>query len=269
MLNLTYIVSIWKMYRGLVIFGVVFIGLLQFLILWIFSSINYIPILEVVLNQLPPQIRMLIDQELLGRLSVKGMAAFGFNHPMVLLVLGLTAISMASRQIAGNVENGSLELLIAYPFKRSHLYFSLWFAILTVILVMIVGGLSGSLLTLVIKNLLTREMLNSLVQIALNLWILFALIMSYALLLSAYHREGGRVGILSAAITLIFYFLYFLASFWDQTTFLKPFNIFHYYQPQKIMSGTVNLEYNLLILLILTGLCLTLGIHRFRRRDIP
>lgn len=269
MINMAYSLQVWKTYRGLILFGIMFTAFLQFIILWVFSTIDYIPLLEVFFNQLPPQLRMIFDQDFMNRLSVSGMAAFGFNHPMVLLLLGLVAVSIPARQIAGYAEIGILELLLAYPFTRSNLFRSLWLTSALILLVIILGGLSGSISTLLAKNLITPVILGGLIRIVINLWVLFVLIMTYTLLLSSFSHEGGRVGFISAAITLVFYLFNFITSLWDRAAFLRPFTIFNYYQPQRLMLGEIRLWYHLIILGCLIAICFGIGIQKFARRDIP
>ena len=75
------------MHRGLLIFGFAFLAFIQFLIITIMNSIDYVPVIETIISQLPPRLQMLFNQEFISRLSINGAVAFGFNHPLVLSVL--------------------------------------------------------------------------------------------------------------------------------------------------------------------------------------
>ena len=162
----------------------VLVAFFQFLIIWLMSSINYVPIMEAILNQLPPQMKIIFNQEFMNRLSIDGAAAFGFNHPIVLTVLGIVAI------------------------------FSLTVSCATILMVIIVAGWIGSFSALIIFNHFSTVMFSQLMKIGLNLWILLCLITSYSLLISVYGREAGKSGLRSAGITLIFYFFNFIATLW-------------------------------------------------------
>ena len=269
MLNKTYLLLTLRLYRGLIIFSALFVGFMQFLIVWIFASFDYMPVIEAFLNQLPQQMRVLFSEQFLTYLSINGAAAFGFNHPLVLLVLGLLTITASSRQIAGESENGILELHLAYPLQRKTFFITLWFSISLMLLIVILSGLVGSLLSLFLKAKLSLEIVLPLLNIVINLWILFVLILSYSLLISSMERESNKAGILSAVITLLFYFVFFLGSIW---TFLDKFqflNIFYYYQPQKHMFQQISLLKNLSVLTVLTFICFYLGLRQFVHRDIP
>lgn len=269
MLNKTYLFLTWRLYRGLIIFSALFVGFIQFLIIWIFASFDYMPIIEALLNQLPQQLRILFSEQFFTYLSIKGAAAFGFNHPLVLFLLGLLAITSSSRQIAGESENGILELQLAYPIRRRTLFITLWISISFMLFVVIMSGLLGSLLALYLKGKFSVDIIIQLIKIVVNLWFLFLLIITYSLLLSCVGREASKSGTQGAAITLLFYFTFFLGGIWKPLAPLQAFNIFNYYQPQKLMFNDVNFGINLLILMSLIMIGFAIGLRQFIKRDIP
>jgi len=269
MVNIILLKMLWRIYRPFIIFSAIFIGALQFLIIWIFSSLNYVPIFEALYHQLPPHLQALLNEELIYHLSLKGAVAFAMNHPLVLLLLGIIAIAYSSRLISGEAEKGLLELLLSYPLKRNQFYATQFFSTSVFLLFAIGGGYGGSVLALILKKQLTLEIFFNVSKIGINLWFLFLLITSYALLFSVHHKERGKWGILAVVLTLIFYFLHFITAIWDELEFLKPINIFSYYQPQKIMFNEIQIYQNLLILIGVTVICFFIGINRFSVRDLP
>ncbi len=182
----------WKIQQPYIIFSAIFIGTLQFLIIWIFSSLNYVPIFEALYHQLPPHFQALLNTELIYRLSLKGAVAFAMNHPLVLLLLGILAIAYSSRLISGEAEKGLLELILSYPLKRSQFFTAQFLATSVFLLLTISGGYAGSLLALILKKQLTPEIFFNLSKIAINLWFLFILITSYSLLISVCQKERGK-----------------------------------------------------------------------------
>jgi len=220
LLNKTYLFLTWRLYRGLIIFSALFVGFIQFIIIWIFASFDYMPIIEALLNQLPQQLRVLFNEQFFTYLSINGAAAFGFNHPLVLFVLGLMAITISSRQIAGEAESGILELHLAYPIRRRTLFLTLWISISLMLFFVILSGILGSMLALNIKEKFSAEIVIQLLKIVVNLWFLYLFIMTYSLLISSMGKEGNRSGMQSAAITLLFYFTFFSSinrfnSYWN------------------------------------------------------
>ena len=136
MINRTYMFLIGRLNRGLLIFR-------------IFTSFDYAPILEAILKQLPPQMKILFNEQFLIQLSINGAAAFGFNHPLVLFNLGILAIALPGWHIAGEAESGILELHLAYPIRREAFFTSLWLACTASLLAVILCGYLGSLIALI------------------------------------------------------------------------------------------------------------------------
>lgn len=269
MSKLSYPRFIFKNHRGLILFSVIFICAFQFLIIKLITTIDTRPIISAILEQLPAQMRMFLTQEFLTVLSVEGAAAFGFNHPLVLILLAINALLIPTRDIGGEIESGTMELLLAYPLRRSELLISLWMTGAVILLLIISAAYGGSLAAISIFYELHRDFAFKMLQIAANLWLLFVVIFSFTLLLATFGKEGGKIGTRAAAVILTFYLLHFLSSIWNALEFSKPFNIFTYYQPAKLMFDQDSFWLNSLVLIVLAGICLSISLKQFNRRDIP
>jgi len=267
--RLTYPSFILRSHRGLVIFSVAVVAALQYFIIWLFTTMDYGSLAEEALNRVPPFVRSIMGEEFLGRLSLEGLASFGFEHPLVLALLAVTAISIPARHISGEAETGTLEVLLALPVTRTGLLLSLWASGSFLLLLITAGGLAGSLTAMLLFQHPSHEFLIRLLQIGCNLWLFAVLVMTYTLLVSVFGREGGRTGMLSACITLLFYFLHYLGRLWSSLAFVKPFNIFTYYQPVKLMFGSESFRVHVAVLLPVIAILLAASIRQFGRRDIP
>ncbi|MFQ5754255.1 MAG: hypothetical protein ACE5HI_19890, partial [bacterium] len=89
------------------------------------------------------------------------------------------------------------------------------------------------------------------------------------LMISTFGKEGSKSGLRSAGITLIFYFLHLLSTLWEPIKFTKSFNIFTYFQSQKLMFEQRSFWLNVCVLLTLIGICIVISMKQFNRRDIP
>ena len=243
--------------------------LLQFLILYLISTFNLPAIIQTLLVQMPEKIKVYLSENFFNTLTLDGAAAFGFNHPLVLTLLALSAVNIPTIHISREMESGTLELLLAHPFRRQSLFIKLWMAGCFMLLIIILAGLVGSLLAVITYHHLSPELLIKMLQIAFNLWLLFVLVMGYALLIAVFARTGTRTGSYAAILTLVFYLVYFLSQLWDAIAFTKPFNIFTYYEPQKLMFGQANFLLNCMVLIALILSCFLLSRWQFIRRDIP
>ena len=269
MIKLAYIRLVWKNNRAFAIFSMAFITLLQFLILYLVTTFDTNSIISAVLAQLPQSMRAFLQDSFFSMLNYDGAAAFGFNHPLVLALLVMTAVNIPVHHISRELDSGTLELLLAHPFKRSSLIFSLWVSGCLILFLIIAAAIIGSITSILIFHHLTGAMLVHLIQIGINLWLLIVLIFSYSTLIAVFGKMGSKAGNYSAIITLVFYLLSFLAQVWSKMNFTKPFNIFTYYEPQQLMFDKGHFVKDIIVLCALIILCFWISLKQFIRRDIP
>jgi ABC-type transport system involved in multi-copper enzyme maturation permease subunit len=265
---MSYFYFIWKSHRSFLLFSMIIIPLLQFLILRLVTAIDHSSIIMYLIEQLPENVQAKFGN-FTSMLTVEGAAAFGLNHPLVLVILSIGAITIPSRHIAGEAETGTLELVLSFPVKRIKLLLNLWTSAAVFLFLIIFCALCSSLLSINIFHQLTNELFVKMVKIGCNLWLLFVFIMSLTMVLSSFEKEGNKVGIRVAGIVLVFYLLHYLSSLWNAIQFTKPFNIFTYYQPEDLMTGQRSFLLHFMVLSSLILLCLLVSIYQFNRRDIP
>jgi ABC-2 type transport system permease protein len=267
--SITYFRLIWKNHRSFALFSMVFITLLQFLILYLITTFNIPAIIQTLLIQMPEKIKVYLSESFFSTLTLDGATAFGFNHPLVLALLAINAINIPVLHITREMESGTLELLLAHPFRRQILISKLWLSGCLLLLAIILAALAGSVSAVYIYHQLTTDLFLKILMIGFNLWLLYVLIMSFTLLIAVSVKTGSKAGNYAAILTLVFYLMYFLSQLWDAISFTKPFNIFTYYEPQKLMfgKGTFFMDCSVLTGLIL--FCFLLSRRLFIRRDIP
>jgi len=263
-----YIQLIWRNNRGFAIFSMIFITLMQFLILYLITTFDTASIVSVILEQIPEKLRLFLNDSFFSMLTFDGAAAFGFNHPMVLALLAMNAINIPVHHISREMETGTLELLLSHPFKRKSLIISLWVTGCTILIAIIIAALIGSFSAIILFHQLSMGIFLNMIQISLNLWLLFVLIMSYTLLIAVFGKKGNKAGNISAVITFVFYLLHFLSQIWSALEFTMPFNIFTYYEPQNLMFGQSNILIDGIVLVVLILTCLIISLWQFNKRDI-
>jgi len=266
---MAYFYFIWKFHRSLLIFSAVVISAFQFLFIKLVSAIDYSPITSLLLEKLPENVKAMLGEDFISTHTVEGAAAFGLNHPLVLVILCICAIIIPSRHIAGEAETGTLELVLSFPVARTKRLLNLWISALSFSFFIIFCAVSSSLLSIHVFHQLTAGLFVKMITIGCNLWLLFVFVMSLSLLLSSFGKEGNKVAIRIAGITLVFYLLHYLSSLWDTISFTKPFNFFAYYQPGDLMSGNRSFSLHFVVLFSLILICLLISLFQFNRRDIP
>jgi len=270
MRKLAYPRFIWKSHRGFALFSMLFIAGMQFLAIRIVTAFDVKPIIQAILEQLPEQARLFMAEAFLTQLlSVNGAAAFMLNHPAVLALLAVNAMLVPSRHLAGEIESGTLELLLSLPLRRKSFILRLWGSGAGLLLAIVFMAWCGSLAGVAVWHNLTVKFALNILKIGINLWFLGVVIMTYTLLLSTFSREAGKAISYAAAITLVFYLLNFLSRFLAALAITQPINIFTYYRPQELALGQSGLITNAAVLGMATVVLLTASLWQFQRRDIP
>ena len=264
----SYFKHILKSHMGFLIFALVFIPVIQFLLIDVFTGLETKPFLDSVMQMMPNQFKMIIGDQFFSTLSVEGAAAFGLNHPIVLTIIIILIFSITSKHIAGTIEHGSMELLLSLPLKRNTIILRLWTISQLILAVLVVSAILGLIIGVSVFDNIDSGLMLKIFKIGLNLWFLMITIMSFSLMISAFMKEAAQAVSLSAITILIFYFIDILSSLWKPLEFFKPFNIFNYYLPQKLLIGERNLMHHLPVLFSLSIIFLIIGLWQFKRRDI-
>jgi ABC-type transport system involved in multi-copper enzyme maturation permease subunit len=264
-----YLLNLLRSHRVLLSVGFAFLCLFQVLILTLIEQVDLFGLFQELLQRLPPPAQQLFGEEYLAQFSVSGALAFGYNHPLVLVTLSLVAILLPSRHIAGEIEDGTLELLFALPVRRQRIAISLWVGSSLILLLLLVGCVAGTVIGFLIHSDMQLRETAALARVGVNLWLLLVAITSYTMLSSAFAREGGKASLRAAGLTLGLYFLHFAVRIWPAIEFLRPFTIFNYYQPQQLMTDSTLFGRNIAVLstvILATGIA---AVVRIARRDIP
>lgn len=229
--------------------------------------------------------------------------SIGYVHPLVQTIFCIWAIGRGSGAIAGEIDRGTMELLLAQPIRR----YKVILAHLTVEMIAIplfcICLLAGTWLgvRLIGPIGINQDVLNMLpFKVDLDpaklqvypgafgpgLWnaagLLFA-IGGYTMWLSAAGRFRGRVMGAAVLITLLQFLINVLGQLWDAVEFLRPFTVFYYYQPQQIIlqhRWTVDLAsvwglsqpLRVPVLAVLFGVGVVgyaMALWTFCRRDLP
>ena len=195
------------------------------------------------------------------------LAAAGYRHPLYLIILVGFTIASASGAIAGEIERGTIFLLLARPIHRYELVLAkLGAATLGLIMflgVALLGSWTGAL-AFDLSGLSFRALL--LVQ--LNALFLILAIGGCSFLISATSSEAGKAISLSAGLAVVFFFLDFLSSLWSAVESLGPISVFHYYDPVSIADRGYVPALHLGVLGAVAVLGFVGAVVAFNRRDI-
>jgi ABC-2 type transport system permease protein len=245
----------------------------------------------------PGQIlRSLIGGERISLARAIDVLSIGYVHPLVQVLLCVWAIGHAAGAITGEIDRGTMELLLAQPVARARvvrahvlvdcltiplLCLCLWTG--TLIGVPLVGPIEVApqdvqKLPPVLRRELTPEQLRmdplACAPAVLNVAALLFAVSGYTLLLSAAGRFRGRVLGTAILLTLLQFLVNVVGQLWSVVEPLRPLTVFYYYQPQAIIlnpewyaDGEVWLRLGVLLAVAAGGYLMALRV--FRRRDLP
>jgi beta-exotoxin I transport system permease protein len=243
------------------------LGAFQFLIGTIVHSIHLGSMLESLMKSLPPLMQTLIVSQF-GGLSERDILAFAWNHPVTHALGTAVAIVFAARAIAGEIETGTLELLLVEPLTRRSYFMTRVTAGLGALVVLSLAGIAGSALAQEVYHLQSFERAQMLV-LGVDYFLLLAAWFAITLAFSAYGNEGGRVASAGFLVALVSYILQVIGGLWPAADFLLPWTLHHDFVPRTILIERGPVVRPLLTLGAVTIVALGVAARHFERRDVP
>jgi ABC-2 type transport system permease protein len=241
----------------------------QVMICAIVGNTNIEGAIQELSQSLPPFVQNFLSEELALSIGSRGFIVFAWNHPVVHALLAAVMILLASRAIAGEIEDGTLELILTQPLSRTgYLAAQIGFAFF-VLLALVSLMLAGVKIGLWLYNLQRVLSWQTFLPVAINLVGLEVAIYGVALLVSSLSREGGRVVVIVLMFVLISFLLQAVARLWPAIQFLLRYTIFEYYSPQQIALNDAVAWRDIVVLLAVGFLAGGAGWRNFVRRDIP
>jgi len=252
----------------LVVIGLLLFGF-QILICAIVANTNIEGAMQELSRSMPPFIQNFLTEELSLGIGSRGLIVFAWNHPVVHAMLAAVMMTLASRAIAGEIEDGTMELILTQPLSRpvflaTQIIFT-FFVLVGLISAMLIGVKLG-LFSYGLQRVLSWP---TFLPVALNLLSLEMAIYGVTLLLSSLWREAGRVVTVILLFVLLSFLLQAVARLWPAIQFLQHYTIFEYYSPQRMVLNEGISWMNIAVLLAMSLVTGGAGWWRFMRRDIP
>jgi len=218
--------------------------------------------LEQLLDTMPPELMMFVG----GVDRVFSPAGFLDTRffSMMPLLLGVFAVIIGSGLIAGDEENGTLDLILAHPLRRFDLIVGRWLAFCAALL----GILAMAWLGLIIASSFTSIKFGWL-DMALPFVSLFGILAWFgglALLLSMIVPSRRLAASLTGLILAASYFITTLARISPNLNALAQWSPFTYYQGGSALEGFNAGDF--VGLLLMSLVFVAIGAWLFQRRDI-
>jgi beta-exotoxin I transport system permease protein len=224
-------------------------------------------------------------------------------HPLVQAIICIWAIGRAGGAVAGEIDRGTMELLLAQPIARKKLILAHLLVDATVIPLLCASLMAGVQIgTAIIGTFTVQPDVYHAVRmkppnplptytvdpavVRPGMWNAAALafaVSGYTMWLSSAGRSRTRVLGLAIMVTLVQFLVNVIGQLWPGLAFLRPFSVFYYYQPQAInlkgawtvdpglaWFGRPLVSVNVILVLALVGaMGYAMALRTFVRRDVP
>lgn len=226
-------------------------------------------------------IRAMLGGELINLNDSLSILSIGYVHPFMQAVICVWAIGRAAGALAGELDRGTMELLLAQPIPRRQIVLAHLAIDLLVIPGLCVCLIVGTWLGMQVVALPGGAVdLGRFVGPLLNAGALMFAVSGYTMALSALGRYRWRVVSWALGTMLVMFLLNVFGQLWNVLTPARPLTVFFYYQPQMIMlhgQWTASLSgaeggpaVNVIVVLLLIGAGgYAAALWTFTRRDLP
>jgi ABC-2 type transport system permease protein len=188
---------------------------------------------------------------------------FSMLWPIILIVL---VIAYAASALAGEIESGTIELLLAQPISRLKVFFSKYFSGLILIIVFIALS-NASVFPFARLYNITIHWQNFITLSIIGFLFAFA-IFGFCFMLSAVYSSKGMPAAITGGLLIIMYALKIFATFQESLDKLKYASFFHYYDYKAaLLNNHIDLL-NVAVFLAVGIICTVVGAVIFVKRDI-
>ena len=191
-----------------------------------------------------------------------------WSHPVVLALLWAHAIICCTRVPAGEIDRGTIDVLLGLPVSRWKVYVSetvVWIGSAVVVLLMaLLGSSLGS--RLAPEDL--RAELGKTVVALVNLGFLYGVVGAFAWMMSSLSDRRGRAVTAVLIVVLLSFLLNYLALFWDPAKRVAFLSILNYYRPVFPLRDGLWPWRDMGVLAGLVAVFWTVGGLVFARRDL-
>ncbi|NIM01178.1 MAG: ABC transporter permease subunit [Acidobacteria bacterium] len=182
----------------------------------------------------------LLGIDIEGEITAQLMQAFVWVHPTVLTLLWANEIMFCTRFPAGEIDRGTIDILLALPLSRRRIYLCETIAFLLGGMMMLGAGAIGYAIgsqSLAVEN---RPGWSVVALILFNLFCLYVSIGGVAFLVSSISERRGRAVFAVFSVVVASFLINFLAQFWTPAEPFAFLSVVEYYQPANIIrNGTL------------------------------
>ena len=220
------------------------------------------------IDMLPSFIKAFIGGDALQYGNIAGLIAIGYQEPFVLLLYMLFAVGVPTALLAGEVQRGTMELILSRQTTKTHVYTCAGLITVVGMYALVIVMFLGTVVSTNLYDFEQEVPLYSFFKLAINGGILASAVGGIALLAAACFRRGMAVS-LTVAFLVVNYFIMIITQWWPRMKWLDPVTIFNYVDGGKILSEPGWPMGDMCVLISLLVVSTVLGGVVWWRRDLP
>jgi len=178
-------------------------------------------------------IKAMVGADVSGGIGPEIFTSIPWVHPVILAVFWAHAIVFCTRIPSGEVDRGTIDILLSLPVTRWGLHISetaAWLlSTITILLLATIGNLIGSTLAAV------QWQPGRILLVLINLGALYAAVGAIAWLFSALSDRRGRAISAAFMVVVVSFLLNYLAQFWEPLQRFDSLSLLKYYQPLRVL----------------------------------
>ncbi len=202
------------------------------------------------------------------KIGPAAMLSFSWVHPILLLTLWGQEIALCTRTPAGEIDRGTIDVLLGLPVSRWQIYISetiIWLGTGLLLVLVAVGA------HLTVRSFVAEDMripVDRILVVAINLYSLYIAFGGVVWLVSALSDRRGKAMGICFALVLTSMLLNFIITMWEPAKSIQFLSLLDYYRPWQIFQSEAWPMRDILTLAT-TGLSFWLaGAWVFVRRDV-
>ncbi|MHC4429733.1 MAG: ABC transporter permease subunit [Planctomycetota bacterium] len=215
-------------------------------------------------------LRALLGTDVGDFLTPTALSAIAWVHPAVLALVWTHAVVFCTRSPAGEIDRGTIDVLLGLPISRWSLYTSETSVFMVSGALMLVLAVCGHLLGSLIAAT-PPPPVGPLFIVVVNFYCLYLAVGGIASMISAASDRRGRAVAVVFAILIASFLLNFLATLWPVAERLAFLSVLQYYQPFFILADSGSGGWPLGDIAVLLGVAAVTWVGGglwFARRDI-
>ncbi|MCX5645816.1 MAG: hypothetical protein NTZ17_14235 [Phycisphaerae bacterium] len=219
------------------------------------------------LDVLPSIVKASLGGEMLRIGNTAGLIAIGYNHPFVLFLFMLFAVGTPTGLLAGEVQKGTMELILCRPTTKTQVYACAGILTLAGMFALVLVMFLGTVAAVNLFTFTSKVPLDVFFRIAVNGGLLASTFGAFSLLFAAtFARLYAAVGV-SVAFLVASYFVAVVSNWWPRMAFLKQATLFYLVDSSHSWEGWPLRNMGILAAILLAAA--GLGALIWHRRDLP